>query len=476
MVDRVKSKKVHQITVADNVEKDVATWYVRDATGNVMATYEIKPELNSGVITQTEVHLYGNSRLGIWNANRTVANLALNSANSSFVRGSKFFELSNHLGNVLVTVSDRKVAVASAINPNLVDYYLADVVSASDYYPGGMTMPGRSYSSGSGYQYGFNGKRKDNEIYGEGNAYDFGARIQDPRLMRWLSVDPLQADYSGLSPYCYVMNSPLSAVDPDGKLVLFIGGLRLWQGARDQKGGAPLSGTMGGKTAIYKEDVYKYWSSYGKNNSFNNSTSIDNRFMEAIGDENAYYTSGSSTWNSQASDRSADGIKKAEMFHSMVQSGEITLENNESIKIITHSQGGAHGEGFAKQLMSYTGTDGKPLYNIEVIYNITPHQPLDITNPANVRGVQYSHPGDAVASDAPWWLPNGGSEFGRIKNISEFDGREIMGGKDQPECGGANGNRCGHNVTDNGFIFDIPKGQDGYVAPRKDNPVPKTKG
>jgi RHS repeat-associated protein len=66
-------------------------------------------------------------------------------------------------------------------------------------------------------KYGFNGKLKDNEDYGEGNAYDFGARIYDPRLGKWLSVDPLQTKYPGLSPYAFSFNSPLAFNDPDGK-------------------------------------------------------------------------------------------------------------------------------------------------------------------------------------------------------------------------------------------------------------------
>jgi len=77
----------------------------------------------------------------------------------NFTRGNKFFELSNHLGNVMATVSDRKVSVDTN-NNGLVDYYQADVVTANDYYPFGMVMPGRKYSVGSGYRYGFNGQEK----------------------------------------------------------------------------------------------------------------------------------------------------------------------------------------------------------------------------------------------------------------------------------------------------------------------------
>ena len=37
---------------------------------------------------------------------------------------------------------------------------------------------------GGTYRYGFNGMEKSDEVYGEGNAYDFGARIHDPRIGR----------------------------------------------------------------------------------------------------------------------------------------------------------------------------------------------------------------------------------------------------------------------------------------------------
>ncbi|GEM_PF-3625298 len=88
-----------------------------------------------------------------------------------------------------------------------------------DYYPFGMLMPGRHYTTGSSslaYRYGFNGKEKDNEVYGNGNSYDFGARILDPRIGRWLSVDPLAAKAPGWSPYRSFFDNPILFSDPDG--------------------------------------------------------------------------------------------------------------------------------------------------------------------------------------------------------------------------------------------------------------------
>lgn len=74
---------------------------------------------------------------------------------------------------------------------------------------------GRSHQ----YRYGFNGKEKDNEVKGTGNSYDFGARMQDPRLGRWLAVDPFFNKFPSHSPYIFAVNSPLVFTDSDGRMV-----------------------------------------------------------------------------------------------------------------------------------------------------------------------------------------------------------------------------------------------------------------
>ena len=135
-----------------------------------------------------------------------------------FKRGNKFFELSNQLGNVLVTVSDKKLEHST--NGINVDYYYADIVTANDYYPFGMGMPGRKYSSGSSYRYGFNGKEKSDEIFGEGNAYDYGNRIYDPRTGRWFKPDALEARLPMVSPYHFGLNNPLRYSDNKGDFVI----------------------------------------------------------------------------------------------------------------------------------------------------------------------------------------------------------------------------------------------------------------
>lgn len=77
-------------------------------------------------------------------------------------------------------------------------------------------MPGRKFSGGTGYRYGFNGKENDNEVKGDGNQQDYGLRIYDPRLGRFLSVDPLTEEYPWNSSYAFAENDVIRAIDIEG--------------------------------------------------------------------------------------------------------------------------------------------------------------------------------------------------------------------------------------------------------------------
>ncbi|HEU4553601.1 MAG TPA: RHS repeat-associated core domain-containing protein [Chitinophaga sp.] len=309
----------------NRISKDVngqQTWYVRDATGNILSVYTSKDAtVNNGDLSQTETELYGSSRLGMSTLATNVEHRDVPSTttipglgegkNVIFTRGNKIFELSNHLGNVLATVSDEKRPVS--LDGTTIDHYEAKLTSAQDYYPFGMLMPGRnghhiaggwssgssvvngytvpeslslgsrtdnqpgeytasqtinfvegfssgvkdefnatiaddSYSGGSsetgdgssvamsGYRYGFNGKENDNEVKGEGNQQDYGMRIYDPRVGRFLSVDPLAMKYAGQTVYAFSANSPIRFVDVFGM----------------EPGDPPLSLWMQFRVAMYK--------------------------------------------------------------------------------------------------------------------------------------------------------------------------------------------------------------------------------
>ncbi|MBK9402640.1 MAG: hypothetical protein IPN36_17905 [Bacteroidetes bacterium] len=67
-----------------------------------------------------------------------------------------------------------------------------------------------------GYRFGFNGMEKDDEVKGVGNSLDFGARIYDSRIGRFLSIDPLASEFRGYSNYSFSINNPIQYIDKDG--------------------------------------------------------------------------------------------------------------------------------------------------------------------------------------------------------------------------------------------------------------------
>ncbi len=90
----------------------------------------------------------------------------------------------------------------------------------TNYFTFGMTMPGRQLTPASGsYRYGFNGKELDNNgtgMGGGGATYDYGFRIYNPQIAKFLSVDPLAVEYPWFSPYHFAGNSPIKYLDRDG--------------------------------------------------------------------------------------------------------------------------------------------------------------------------------------------------------------------------------------------------------------------
>jgi RHS repeat-associated protein len=191
----------------------LTTYYVRDPQGNPLAVYDNK----NNTINWREQHLYGLSRLGMW-----TPNVALN-VDPLFIQlawdsvGKKQYELNNHLGNIMLTITDKRLQHTT--NNTAIDYFTADVATAQDYYAFGSQMPGQTYNfTGNNYRYGFNGKENDNDVgKGIGNQQDYGMRIYDPRIAKFLSVDPLSTSYAFNGPYNFAEGNPISNVDLDGQ-------------------------------------------------------------------------------------------------------------------------------------------------------------------------------------------------------------------------------------------------------------------
>lgn len=140
----------------DSMARMVRTYYLRDATGNELASHVLTNEDTVRLASHT---MYGSSRLGIWQHDEIlwVDSVAagidpeelpdtdpITEGTTIVPNGKKRYELANHLGNVLATVNDRKIPqyVSGAFN-----HYTAEVTTANDYYPFGMIQPKRSFEA-----------------------------------------------------------------------------------------------------------------------------------------------------------------------------------------------------------------------------------------------------------------------------------------------------------------------------------------
>jgi len=121
---------------------------------------------------------------------------------------------SNHLGNVLATISAKPILVDSS---GFVNYRTADVMSVSDYFPFGSTMPGRSWDAGLGYRFGFNAQEKTDEIAGTGNHNTALFWEYDTRTGRRWNLDPKPT--VGISDYTVFLGNPIRFNDPNGDAV-----------------------------------------------------------------------------------------------------------------------------------------------------------------------------------------------------------------------------------------------------------------
>jgi hypothetical protein len=53
------------------------------------------------------------------------------------------------------------------------------------------------------------------------NLYDYSARQMEPALGRFTTMDPMCEKYYSISPYVYVANNPMNAIDPNGDSIWF---------------------------------------------------------------------------------------------------------------------------------------------------------------------------------------------------------------------------------------------------------------
>jgi RHS repeat-associated protein len=205
--------------IAKQILSSAGSWektifYVRDAQGNVMSTYEESVVDSSFTYKLKEQHLYGSSRIGMVNPEKEMIGADTTNEFAFDTLNKRQYEIVNHLRNVLTVTYDRKIAVDTN-NDGLCDLRLADLVSQRDYSPFGGKLHGRGFEIES-YRYDFNSKESDLET----ETQDYGMRIYNPSLGKFLSVDPLFGKFAYYSSYQFAGNTPIQALDLDGEEIL----------------------------------------------------------------------------------------------------------------------------------------------------------------------------------------------------------------------------------------------------------------
>jgi hypothetical protein len=213
----------------------------------------------------------------------------------------KTYEFTDHLGNVSATISDRKITIAGAAG-NAVASYAPEVLSEQDYFPFGMGMMGRSVTA-EGYRYGYQNQEEDEELWGGAVSYKY--RIEDARLGRFFSVDPLAPKYPHNSVYAFSENRIMDAIELEGLECYFIHGTKTMRGLKTYPG---VNGKM-----MSEKSLTRFSNLFGN-------TKIDQEF----------------NWDGNLTRRSRKNAAKALAKHI-----EATmLGGDEPITLIGHSHGG----------------------------------------------------------------------------------------------------------------------------------------
>ncbi|WP_408916072.1 RHS repeat domain-containing protein [Chryseobacterium sp. CFS7] len=118
--------------------------------------------------------------------------------------GKYVYNYTDHLGNTRLSYAKNGAGT--------------EIIEESNYYPFGLKHEGYNVLTGNlAYKYKYNGKELQ-----ESGMYDYGARFYMPDIGRWGVIDEKAEKYRSWSSYTYAVNTPINAIDPDGKDIIFV--------------------------------------------------------------------------------------------------------------------------------------------------------------------------------------------------------------------------------------------------------------
>lgn len=295
------------------------------------------------------------------------------------VNNQYIYNYKDHLGNVRLSYTDndkdgiihpRQYHVTQCsgfgFNQMCIDYWKpGEIVEVNNYYPFGL-QHNYTATTQNAYQYKFNGKELQ-----ESGMYDYGARFYMPDIGRWGVLDPLMHKYTPLSPYSYVANNPVNAVDPDGRKILFVNGYY----QRNLLGKWILGSDKAGE---------EYW---GHNFPLHAKFFFDD-FAEI---KNSNYIDGSSFIGG---DMSGEDRYNAGYTYAKEHINELTanMAKGETFKIITHSEGSAFGAGVARYLIDKG-------HKVSDVIHLSSDEGDEFTTPSEPETYQLVYNGDLVTGN-----------------------------------------------------------------------------
>lgn len=282
-----------------------------------------------------------------------------------------------------------------------ITHELSPVLQTNDYYPFGLTFHEYQRESAKANDYLYNGKERQDEL-GLG-WMDYGARMYMSDIGRWPRIDPKAEMYFQITPYAYAANTPTNAIDPDGRLVIFINGQH--------------SGTGGTAEYWEKKELVTRWNSYSffgqtiwSGNETRPEVTVD--FASAVQDHfsdysparfydgalggwlNTLTTTGDRPSNISSDHRYAMGKQQgekdaAQIINSLARTGGVITE---SLKIVSHSMGGAYAKGFVQAIVDYAMAHPEECRGLKISeFDFDPLQAAHLRAIAGVHTEQYTH-------------------------------------------------------------------------------------
>ncbi len=274
-----------------------------------------------------------------------------------------------------------------------------EISQVQDYYAFGLEMnPGNAKVTSPNNLYRYNGKEKQTEL--SLDQLDYGARFYDPVIGRWNLVDKKSELYFQISPYAYAANTPVNAIDPDGHVVIFINGnfydgtggsSRYWRG-----------GTVG--TNRFDERTYYPWAfDIGIMNRFNDhNESLKNTgfnpYIDGSLGGHAPHNGNLNVKNRMDAGYEQGSKDAAVLINSLARTNGVITE---SLKIVTHSMGGAFGKGYIKAIIEYVKAHPKLAIGLSITeYDFAAFQQNKLSAIPGVPLFQFDNKGDDVVAGA----------------------------------------------------------------------------